>query len=179
MKTKTLALTAVAALALPAAAQAGKPNDPGKHGRDKAAQKQSATKTQKVGFTFAGLIGATGAPDAAPVAGTEFFTLTTDPFSLDLESANLHARKALGITSAAFEGTTLTAIDEGSTTDRFRLTLVGFDEGEAPDAGDRVKVIGKVTRTRNAKGSQTKWTYGDIDVRKVVVTDAPDVAPTA
>ena len=174
MKNKTVALAAIAALALPAAAQAAKPTEPGKKGRDNAAQKKSASKTQKVGFTFAGLIGATGAPDAAPVAGTEFFTLTTDPFSLDLESANLHARKALGITRAAFEGTTLTEIDEGSTTDQFRLTLVGFDTGEEPDAGDRVKVIGKVERTRNAKGSATKFSYGAIDVRKVVVTDAPD-----
>ena len=174
MKTKILALTAVTALAVPAAAQAVKPADPGKNGRDKAAQKQSANKTKTVGFSFAGLIGATGAPDATQVAGTEFWTLTTDPFSLDLESANLHARRALGITSAAFEGTTLTEIDEGSTTDRFRLTLVGYDTGEEPDAGDRVKVIGKVERTRNAKGSATKFSYGAIDVRKVVVTDAPD-----
>lgn len=164
MKTKLIAVAAVTALAAVPAAEAKKPT----------AKKQPTPKTQKVGFTFAGLIGATGAPDAAPVAGTEFFTLTTDPFSLDLESANQHARKALGITKAASEGTTLTQIDEGSTTDRFRLTLVGYDEGEAPDAGDRVKVIGKVTRTRNAKGSATKFTYGEIDVRKVVVTDAPD-----
>ena len=172
MKTKILALTAVAALAVPAAAQAVKPAEPGKKGRDNAAQKQSATK--KVGFSFAGLIGATGAPEATQVTGTQFWTLATDPFSLDLESANLHARRALGITSAAFDGTTLTEIDEGSTTDQFRLKLVGYDTGEAPDAGDRVKVIGKVERTRNPRGSETRFSYGAIDVRKVVVTDAPD-----
>ncbi len=165
MKTKILALTAVAALAVPAAAQAKPPKPP------KPAKTPTATK---VGFSYAGLIGATGAPDATQVSGTQFWTLATDPFSLDLESANLHARRVLGITSAAFAGTTLTEIDEHTTTDQFRLKLVGYDTGEAPDAGDRVKVVGKVERTRNAKGSATKFSYGAVDVRKVVVTDAPD-----
>jgi multiple sugar transport system substrate-binding protein len=42
MKTKIAALTAVSALALPVAAQASKPAEPGKQGREKAAQKQAA-----------------------------------------------------------------------------------------------------------------------------------------
>ena len=177
MKTKTVALAAIAALALPAAAQAAKPAEPGKQGRDKAAQKQAAQKPKGKGFTLTGLIGAENAPAAAPVTGTDKWTLTTETFSLDLISANKHARNVL--VDEVFDGTALTSITH-NTTDQFLLKAVGFDENEAPNAGDRVKVVGKVTRTRNAKGSETKFTYGTVDIRKVVVTDADDdAAPTA
>ena len=46
MKTKTLALTAIAGLALPGAAFAAQPDEPGKQGRDTAAAKQLEHKSR-------------------------------------------------------------------------------------------------------------------------------------
>ena len=184
MKTKILALSAVAALAVPAAAQAGKPSDPGKHGRDNAAQKQSASKkstprTQKVGFSLSGLL----------VQGETFptFTATGDRFTvgtfeLDLLSANKHARSALGIQKSAITGTGVTTLDDFAANDSFRLVVEGItdtaNDGFSNDlaAGDRVHVIGKVTRTRNAReqGEKQTYTWGAIDIRKIVVTRGDD-----
>lgn len=190
MKTKTLAVTAVtavAALAIPTAAVAAKPTSgPGQDGRDKAAAKQQTAKTKKVGFTVGGLIVANETfPAFAPVAGTDHFTLTSDPFELDLTSANKHARNKLGIDRTAITGTGVTEIDELATDDHFKLTTVGITDagtdGTFNDlaAGDRVKIIGKVERTRNAKqkGEKQTYTWGDVDVRKVVVKrEAPDAS---
>ena len=179
MKTKTLALAAVAALALPAAAQAGKPNDPGKHGRDKAAQKQSATKTQKVGFSLSGLLVQGETFPAFTAAGDQF---TDGAFELDLLSANKHARRSLSIEKSAITGTGVTLLDDFAANDSFRLVVEGItdaaNDGISNDlaAGDRVHVIGKVTRTRDAKqrGAKPTWTYGAVDIRKVVVTRGDD-----
>ncbi len=187
MKTKTLALTAVAALALPAASQAAKPAEPGKNGRDNAAAKQQSTKTKKVGYTLAGVLVAN---EDFPTfnGGPEAFSFAA-PFELDLTSANKHARLAADpdIAKATIEGTGVTLLDDFATGDTFKLNVVGItdagNDGISNDlaAGDRIKVIGKVTRTRNAKqrGEKQTWTYGAIDIRKVVVTrEAPETTPT-
>lgn len=179
MKTKILALTAVAALALPAAAQAGKPTDPGKHGRDNAAQKQSASKTKKVGFSLSGLLVQGETFPTFTAAGDRF---TVGAFELDLLSANKHARSALGIQKSAITGTGVTLLDGFAADDSFRLVVEGIadaaNDGISNDlaAGDRVHVIGKVTRTRNAReqGEKQTYTWGAIDIRKVVVTRGDD-----
>ena len=187
MKTKIAVAAALSALVLPVAADAAKPAQPGKKGRDNAAQRKSqqTPKTKKVGFTLKGLIVANETfPAFAPVVGTEHFTLTSDPFELDLISANRAARKKLGIDKTAIEGTVVTEIDELATDDHFRFRTVGITDagtdGTHNDlaAGDSVKIIGKVERTRNAKvaGEPTSFTFGDVDVRKVVVIrEAPQV----
>ena len=99
---KTAVATAVAALAIPAAAQAEKPANPGSQGK----AKQSQPKTQKVGFVLSG----TG------LAGQTGTTALTDPFTLDLVSANKHARNALStdaqkVDAAFIAGTSTLPID--------------------------------------------------------------------
>ena len=86
MNRRTIALTAVAALALPAAAQAKKPAEPGKDGRDKAAAKQQAQKPKGKAFTLKG----TGLT-ALPVTDGAL----TGPLTLDPTNANKPARTLL------------------------------------------------------------------------------------
>jgi hypothetical protein len=183
---KITAAAAIAALGIPAVAEAAKPAEPGKQGRDRAAQKQSdnagkskRSKSKGVGFTLAGVLGAENTP-----------TLTDGvlgDFSLDLTSANKHARNALDIDKSDVRGTGATLVDvaDGDT------VVVKFGDGvtdgadEGTDvsmadvqAGDRIKVIGKVQRTRTRSESGTgkpKFTYGAVDIRKVVITrEAPE-----
>ncbi len=182
---KTAVAAAVTALAVPAAAQADKPDNAGSQGKAKAEQKRSAKaqkrsqpKSQRVGFTLAGteLAGlplTTGAGDVAASA-----------FTLDLTSANKHARAALGqgdaqdVTRAFLAGDSTTTIPGDA--NGFDLRLEGVTDGgdEGTDvtladvlATDRVKVLGKVVRTRTkSRGSKPAFTYGAIDIRKVVVS---------
>ncbi len=172
MKHKILALAAVAALGISGSALAH--GRAGQHGK---AHTHTA-KTQKVGFTLAGVLGSDTATFPQFTAVGDNFTASA--FSLDLTSANKHARNALGIQKSAIEGTGLTAFNFG--TDQFKLTVEGITNGgdtttwnDDLAAGDRVKVIGKVERTRESHthGKPT-WDYGTVDVRKVIVTrEAP------
>lgn len=191
---KTAVATAIAALTIPAAADAAKPSEPGSKGRAKAeqqrsakAQKKSQPKTQRVGFTLAG----------TELAGLPLTTAAGDvaasSFTLDLTSANKHARNALGqgeapdVTKAFIDGDNTSTVPADA--NGFELKLEGVTDGD--DAGtdvtvadvlatDRVKVIGKVVRTRTkSKGSKPSFTYGAIDIRKVIVTrEAPEQQPT-
>ena len=181
---KTAIATVAAVLAVPAAAQAEKPQNPGAQGKAKAeqqrgakAQKQSKAKKAKgVGFTLSGtgLSGLTG-------------TTLTGPLTLDIVSANKHARQALELDKAFIAGSGAFAVPvaEG---DAFNVKLDGITDGsdEGTDvsladvvATDTVKVIGKVARTRTkSKGSKPAFTFGAIDIRKVVITrEAPESAP--
>lgn len=175
---KTAVATALAVLAVPAAAQAAKPENPGAQGKAKAEQQRSAkaqnkSKAKGVGFTLSGtgLSGLTG-------------TTLTGPLTLDLVSANKHARLALSVDKAFIAGSETFAVPvaEG---DAFKLQLDGITDGsdEGTDvsladvvATDTVKVNGKVVRTRTkSKGSKPVFTYGAIDIRKVVITrEAPE-----
>ena len=183
MKTRTAALTAIAALALPVAAQAAKPAEPGKQGRDNAVAKQQSAKTKKVGFTLAGVL-KQGEDFPAFTAVGENFTFA-GPFELDLTSANRHARNAADpdIAKSAIKGDAVTLLDDFESDDQFKLNVVGItdagNDGISNDlaAGDRVKVVGKVERTRNAKqkGQKQSYSFGEIDVRRVTVTrEAPE-----
>jgi len=186
-KTALATVVAVlAVLAVPAAAQAEKPQNAGAQGKAKAeqqrgakAQKPSKAKKAKgVGFTLSGtgLSGLTG-------------TTLTGPLTLDLVSANKHARQALKVDRAFVAGpeTLAVPVAEG---DAFTLKLDGITDGsdEGSDvsladvvATDTVKVIGKVARTRTkSKGSKPAFTYGAIDIRNVVITrEAPEAAPAS
>ena len=190
---KTAVAAAVAALSVPAVADAAKPADAGSKGKAKAeqqrsakAQKKSAPKSQRVGFSLSGT-GLVGQPGQ---------TALSFPLTLDLVSANKHARTALStqeqkIDKAFIDGTGTFSLPLASG-DTFDLKLEGIADGqdEGTDvtvadvvAGDSVKVIGKVVRTRTkSKGSKPAFEYGAIDIRKVVITrEAPEQepAPTA
>jgi hypothetical protein len=107
-------------------------------------------------------------------------TPASDPsVSITVTGANRHARNSgeLVDTDPATPGTQvqggLYTVSGG--TDPFTVKLVEFEAGEAPAAGDSVKIIGKVARTK-AKcappGMSLADRYGDVNVRKVVIHDA-------
>ncbi len=146
MKNKTLVLTAVAALAVPAAAQAKKPEEPGKQGREKAAAKQEAQKPKGKSFTLKG----TGLT-ALPVTDGAL----TGPLTLDPTSANKHARTLLTLTKAELRGTGTETIGEAG--DKVVVKYEGLTATDALQATDVVKVLGKVVG-------------GKLDVRTITVT---------
>lgn len=170
---KTAVATAIAALAVPAAAQAEKPQNPGAQGKAKAeqqrsakAQKQSKAKKAKgVGFTLAGV-------DFGGLSVTD--GKLTAPLSLDPTAANKHARSFLGLTKAQLGGEDVVTV--GATDDAVKVVFNGLSSSDAIVATDRVKVIGKVTRTRTkSKGSKPAFTFGALDIRKIVITrEAPE-----
>ena len=155
MRTKTLALTAVAALALPAAAQATKPAEPGKQGRDKAAQKKAAQKPKGKAFTVKGTTTAT----ALPVTDGAL----TGPLTLDPTSANKHARTLLTLSKEELAGTATETF--GVTGDAVVVKYVGLAATDALTATDVVKVHGKVKRD------------GTLDIRKITVTRKTAATP--
>jgi hypothetical protein len=151
MTKTTIAAAAVAALALPVGAQAGKPERP--------AKAAGTTKAQQVGFTAAGTAAAAPAPGATSL-------------TLDLTRANKHARGALGLTRTAVAAAAQTTITDA--VPGFRLVFRDGVTAATYDARtDRVRVVGRVARTRT-KGAPraSRFTYGAIDVRRVVVTRA-------
>lgn len=151
MKTKTLALTAVAALALPAAAQAKKPAEPGKQGRDNAAAKQEAKKAKSKQFTLKG----TGLASLSVTDGTLSGALTLDP-----TSANKHARTLLTLTKADLRGTGTETF--GVSGDKVDVRYDGLTATDALQATDVVKVVGKITG-------------GQLDIRRITITrEAPE-----
>ena len=159
MKTRTIALTAVAALALPAAAHATKPAEPGKQGKDRAAAKQQAQKPKGKAFTLKGVGLA-----SVPVADGAL----TGPLTLDPTSANKHARALLTLTKADLRGTATETF--GETGDKVVVRYVGLTSTDALQATDVVKVLGKV---RN----------GTLDIRSITVKreapEEPAPAPTS
>src|SRR5688572_13030934 len=145
MNSKSLALAAVAALALPGAALAAKPADPGSKGQEKSAAAKAkpkpAKKTKGVGFAIKG----TTAAPALPVADGAL----TGPVTLDPSSANKHARGLLTLTKADLAGTATE--DVGVAGDKVEVEYVGLSETDALTATDVVKVVGKVARSGKGK----------------------------
>ena len=170
---KTAVATAIAALAVPAAAQAKKPEAPGAQGKAKAEQQRSAKapkakKAKGVGFTIAGV-------DLAGLTVTD--GKLTGPITLDPTAANKHARTSLDLTATELAGED--TVTFGAADDAVKVSYEGLTATDAIQPTDTVKVIGKVVRTRTkSKGSKPAFTYGAIDIRKVVITrEAPQAAP--
>jgi hypothetical protein len=170
MKTRTLALTAVAALALPGAAlaakpdQVGKPEDAGKQGHEKAAATKGAEKSAAAkakaeakekkakgkGFALKGVGLAT-----LPVADGAL----TGELTLDPTSANKHARTLLELSKDDLGGTATETF--GTTGDEVVVKYVGLTATDALSATDRVKVLGKVAG-------------GELDIRSIKITRTTD-----
>jgi hypothetical protein len=159
MKTKTIALTAVLALALPAAAQATKPAEPGKQGKEKAAEKKAAQKPKGKAFSLKG----TGLATLPVTDGALTGALTLDP-----TSANKHARTLLTLTKADLRGTGTETF--GVTGDKVVVKYVGLTATDALQATDVVKAHGKVTG-------------GTLDIRRITIkretAEEPAPAPTS
>ncbi len=159
---KTAAATAVAALALPAVADAKKPADPGAQGKAKAeqqrsakAKKQSQKKAKGVGFTLSGV-------DLAGLTVTD--GKLAGPVTLDPTAANKHARTFLKVTAEQIAGED--TVQVGTAGDAVRVRFVGLTASDTVLPTDVVKVIGKVTKVR--KGDTT--TVRTLDIRKITVT---------
>lgn len=179
---KTAVAAALTALAVPSAAVADhrEHSDRG-HGNDRSEQRRGDSQNQRqnrnrsqhrnqrgkqrVGFSLAG----TG------LTGTDNGTLAL-PLTLDITSANKHARKLLEIDRTFIEGTGTKTF--GTSGDTFLVRFEGITDTDNDGnlfehvvATDRVKVIGRVlrTRTRDEDGDRTT-TYSDLNVRKIVVS---------
>jgi hypothetical protein len=153
-----LTVLAVSALVVPAGAMAGKPTDPGSKGKNKSVPAK-CKHVQKVGFTITGVV-----RDAAaePAAGETVINITHDgqliPLSVKVEKSNSHVKKYF---------------KAGGSTD-FEVAAIKLGEGNAAaDTGDRVKVVGKVTRyKKGCAGTQT------VTLKKVTVSSPePAEAP--
>lgn len=173
---KTAVAAALTALAVPAAAQADRPDKRGDGERANAGQKQDRREARKerrenrrsrVGFVVAGV-------------KLENLTVTDgriSAFSLDLTAANKHARKLLGVDRAFIRGTEskqipVVAGDEAKV--RLRGITDGGDEGTTVELADvlptdRVHVIGKARKTRTGEGEARTTTYSDLDIKKIVI----------
>jgi hypothetical protein len=98
--------------------------------------------------------------------------------SITVTGANRHARNSgeLADTDPVKDGI---QVKGGTYTvaagDAFKLRLVGYVAPDTPSAGDPVRIIGKISRTRSRcapAGTSLAERYGDVNVRKVTVHDA-------
>ena len=96
--------------------------------------------------------------------------------SITVTGANRHARNS-GELQDMDPATPGTQVKGGTytvtaSTDPFTVKLVDFGAGESPAAGDAVKIIGKIARTK-AKCAPDDTSladrYGDVNIRKVVI----------
>ncbi len=164
---------AAALLATPAAAaahhKAGHTKGP-KGGQQKS---QSCKKpATKVGFVVRGTLTSFTADDAATPANEASVTIS-------VTGANRHARNSgelqdmdPGTPGTQVQGSTYA---ESASADPYKVQLEDFGTGEAPSAGDPVRILGKVARTKAkcaAPGTSLADRYGSVNIRKVVIHDA-------
>ena len=150
----TLAV-AVALFAVPATAVAAKGGQGKSQGKAK-----SCAKTHSVGYQVTGtLVSVTQDDPTTPDVSEATVTLT-------VTHANRPARK-----SGELDGATYTV----PATDAFVLKLNGYEGTETPAAGDRVKVKGRIARTKPrcaAEGTSVADRYAAPDVRRVTIWKA-------
>jgi hypothetical protein len=128
--------------------------------------------SKKVGFVVRGTLTSFTADIPATPANEASVSIT-------VTGANRHARNSgeLVDTDPATPGTQVQGgpYTVSGATDPFKVKLVDFEPAEAPAAGDPVKIIGKVARTKAkcaAPGTSLADRYGDVNSRKVVIHDA-------
>jgi hypothetical protein len=126
----------------------------------------------KVGFVVRGTLTSFTADDPVTPANEASVSIT-------VTGANRHARNSgeLVDTDPATPGTQVQGgpYSVSGAADPFKVKLVDFAAGEVPAAGDPVKIIGKVARTKAkcaAPGTSLADRYGDVNIRKVVIHDA-------
>jgi hypothetical protein len=157
----TVLLFAVLALAaVPAVSQAHHAN----HGKHKGANNGKAHKkhcTIHRGFVVKGTLVSFTADDPATTDTNEASV------TLTVTRANKHARRS-GIAKGD-EVTYTAATDENG----FRVRLSGYETAEAPKAGDKVRVVGKIeyTKKKCAPDKTLQERYGDVNVKRVKITD--------
>src|SRR5215204_3770954 len=144
---------AVALLAVPATALAA----PGGQGKAKICK-----KTPSVGYQVSGTLVSVTQNDPATPANEATVTLT-------VTNANSHALKSGDVV----KGANYTV----PTTDSFELKLNGYEGTDVPAVGDRVKVSGRIARTKKrcAPNATTADRYLVPDVRRVTIWNGEDV----
>jgi hypothetical protein len=168
-----LLVAACALLAAPAVGQAHhKPGHTKGPKSEHPNSKRCKKPESKVGFVVRGTLTAFTADDPTTPANEASVSMT-------VTRANRHARNSgeLVDTDPTTPGTQVQGgpYTVSGAADPFKVKLVDYETGEAPAAGDSVKVIGKVARTKAkcaAPGTSLADRYGDVNVRKVVIHDA-------
>ena len=170
---RLLPLLVAALLVVPAVGQAH--HKPGHTKGPKSGQPSHGCKkpATKVGFVVRGTLTTFTADDPNTTPANEA------SLSITVTGANRHARNSgeLVDTDPSTPGTQVQGGPYTVTgaTDPFTVKLVGFGSGETPAAGDPVKIIGKVARTKAkcaAPGTSLADRYGQVNVRKVVIHNA-------
>lgn len=173
-----LLVAALALLVAPAAGQAhhrpGHTNGPESrddHGHRKGHHKSQGCKkpARNVGFVVRGTL----TTFTADVEGTPANEASV---SITVTGANRHARNS-GELQDMDPATPGIQVKGGpytvtASTDTFTVKLVDFGAGETPAAGDVVKIIGKIARTKARcapDGTSLADRYGDVNIRKVVI----------
>ncbi len=164
-RTLTAGITAAALLAVPVTVQAAKPDN---RGNDRSAAR--CAKAHAVGFSLTGTLVSVTADDPATPASEATVTLT-------VRSANSHVRRSGEIADqnadkkgVQVRGAQLT-LPAG---DAFVLRLKGYEGTDTPSAGDRVKVHGRIARTKKRcapAGTSLADRLGKVDVRTVTISD--------
>jgi hypothetical protein len=171
----TLLIAACALLVAPAVGQAHHRGDHTK-GPKNGQPNSKRCKPTKPGFVVRGTL----VSFTADVAGTP---VNEASVTITVTGANHHARNSGDIADqdpatdgVQVQGATYTL---SAATDPFNARLVGYEGADTPSAGDPVKIIGKVERTKKKcapGGTSLADRYGDVNVRKVVIHDNdPDV----
>ena len=168
----TMLAAALALLVAPTAVQAHHKPDhtkgPGGQHKSRSCKKPATN----VGFVVRGTLTAFTADVPATPAEESSVSIT-------VTGANRHARNSgeLQDTDPTTPGTQVQGgpFTVNGAADPFKVKLVGYETGETPTAGDSVKIIGKVARTKAkcaTPGTSLADRYGQVNVRKVVIHDA-------
>lgn len=161
-----------ALLALPATGVAGHGHG---HGKGKA---QSCAKAQKVGYVVRGAL----------VSYTADIASTTDVneavVTLAVTGGNFHARRSgeLADQDPVTDGVQVKGGIYIATAakDAFTVKLNGYEGADTPSLGDRVKVIGKIKRTKKRcadEGTSLADRYLEPNIKKVTISDRDPDTP--
>jgi hypothetical protein len=150
-----LVAAAAALVLVPAGAQAKHPH-PAKHPNHSCATVHKA-------FVVKGALVSYTADDPATAAADE------TSVTLTVTRANRHARRS-GELVDADAVTPGTQVTYSAASDPFKTKLSGYATGQTPDAGDKVRVKGKIAYTKKRcapVGTSVEDRYGAVDLRRV------------
>lgn len=175
MKMLVVTGSAAALLAMPVSGAIGEKG----HGqRNATGSAQSCAKTKKVGFVVRGTLTGYTADDPATTDVNEAVV------TLSVTGANRHARRSGEIADqdadkkgVQVKGATFTAT---AADDAFKLRLVRFQGDDTPSNGDRVKVRGRIPRTKKRcapAGTSVADRYGKPNIKRVRIADRDPDAP--
>ena len=165
-----LLIAAGALLAIPAVGQAHHKGGQSKGGKGKSCAKKP---TVNKGFVVKGTLTSYTADNPATTDTNESRVEVT------VTRANRHARVSgdLKDTNPTKPGVQVAggSYTVDASTDPFGVRLSGYETGEAPATGDKVRIAGKIAVKRKkcaAKGTSLDDRYGAVNIRRVKIIDA-------